>query len=35
VDVQNVRAFGFYRRLGFEQLEIADPGPVVYFGRKL
>jgi ribosomal protein S18 acetylase RimI-like enzyme len=35
VDVQNVRAFGFYRRLGFEQLEIADPGPVAYFGRKL
>ncbi len=35
VDAQNLRAFGFYHRLGFEQLEIADSGPVVYFGRKL
>ena len=41
----NVTAIGFYRRLGFRPLEVADPGEsagesagestVVYLGRRL
>ena len=31
----NVRAIGSYRRLGFGPLDVEDPGPVVYLGRKL
>ena len=37
----NVRAIGFYRRLGFRPLEVADPGEgagegaVVHLGRAL
>jgi len=33
----NVRAIGFYRRLGFRPLEAAGPGEgaVVYLGREL
>ena len=33
----NVRAVGFYRRLGFRPLEVASPGEggVVYLGREL
>ena len=33
----NGRALGFYRRLGFRRLEVADPGEsaVVYLGRAL
>jgi ribosomal protein S18 acetylase RimI-like enzyme len=30
----NFRAIGFYRRLGFGPLDVEDPGPVVYLGRK-
>jgi ribosomal protein S18 acetylase RimI-like enzyme len=32
----NVAAIGFYRRLGFCPLEVADPGErtVVYLGRR-
>jgi ribosomal protein S18 acetylase RimI-like enzyme len=32
-----LRAIGFYRRLGFRPLEVADPGEstVVYLGRAL
>jgi GNAT superfamily N-acetyltransferase len=30
---QNTRALGFYPRVGFEPLEVDDPGPVVYLGR--
>lgn len=32
---ENVRAFGFYDRLGFTRLDVDDPGPVVYLGRAL
>jgi ribosomal protein S18 acetylase RimI-like enzyme len=35
VVADNVPAIGFYRRLGFEPLAVADPGPVVYLGRRL
>ena len=35
VVADNVRAIGFYRRLGFAPLEVADPGAVVYLGRTL
>jgi len=35
VVADNVPAIGFYRRLGFATLEVADPGPVVYLGRRL
>ena len=35
VVADNVRAIGFYRRLGFGLLDVEDPGPVVYLGRKL
>jgi hypothetical protein len=31
----NVRAIGFYRRLGFETLMTDEPGGVIYLGRKL
>jgi ribosomal protein S18 acetylase RimI-like enzyme len=33
----NIRAIGFYRRLGFRPLEVADPGEntVTYLGRAL
>lgn len=31
----NVRAIGFYHRLGFRPVEIADPGVAVYLGRTL
>ena len=33
----NVRALGFYRRLGFRPLEVAEPGEsaVIYLGRTL
>jgi ribosomal protein S18 acetylase RimI-like enzyme len=33
----NLRALGFYRRLGFRRLEVASPGEdaVVYLGRPL
>jgi ribosomal protein S18 acetylase RimI-like enzyme len=33
----NTRAIGFYRRLGFRPLEVAEPGEntVVYLGRRL
>jgi ribosomal protein S18 acetylase RimI-like enzyme len=39
----NVRAIGFYRRLGFRPLEVPEPGEgaepggpaVVYLGRRL
>jgi hypothetical protein len=27
------RALGFYHRLGFHRLEVADQDPVVYLGR--
>jgi ribosomal protein S18 acetylase RimI-like enzyme len=29
----NVRARGFYDRLGFEVLPVTDPGPITYLGR--
>jgi ribosomal protein S18 acetylase RimI-like enzyme len=32
---ENIRAFGFYDRLGFTRLEVDDPGAVVYLGRAL
>jgi ribosomal protein S18 acetylase RimI-like enzyme len=32
---ENVRAFGFYDRLGFTRLDVDAPGPVVYLGRAL
>ncbi len=35
VVTDNTRALGFYPRVGFEPLQVADPGPVVYFGRTL
>jgi ribosomal protein S18 acetylase RimI-like enzyme len=44
VVTQNVQAIGFYRRLGFALLDVADPGgsdgsdgsaTVIYLGRKL
>ena len=31
----NVRARGFYDRLGFEELPVPDPGPVTYLGMRL
>jgi ribosomal protein S18 acetylase RimI-like enzyme len=31
----NVRAIGFYRRLGFETLMTDEPGGVIYLGREL
>jgi GNAT superfamily N-acetyltransferase len=31
----NVKAIGFYRRLGFGTLMVDEPGGVVYLGRKL
>jgi ribosomal protein S18 acetylase RimI-like enzyme len=31
----NVRARGFYDRLGFEVLPVPDPGPLTYLGRRL
>ena len=31
---ENTRALGFYDRLGFTNLDVDDPGPVVYLGRK-
>jgi ribosomal protein S18 acetylase RimI-like enzyme len=30
----NVRALGFYDHLGFKQLPVTDPAPVVYLGLK-
>lgn len=35
VGKRNVSAQGFYDRLGFHQLPVADPGPVVFLGLKL
>ena len=37
VTTANTRALGFYDRLGFRPLEIAEPGEtaVTYLGRKL
>ena len=37
VNKANTRALGFYRRLGFRPLEVAEPGEtnVIYLGRKL
>jgi ribosomal protein S18 acetylase RimI-like enzyme len=32
---ENTPALGFYDRLGFRELDVADPGPVVYLGLKL
>jgi len=29
----NVRARGFYDRLGFQLIPVPDPGPVTYLGR--
>jgi ribosomal protein S18 acetylase RimI-like enzyme len=29
---ENARALGFYRRIGFHPIDVADPGPVSYFG---
>jgi ribosomal protein S18 acetylase RimI-like enzyme len=29
----NVGARGFYDRLGFQQIPVPDPGPIVYLGR--
>jgi hypothetical protein len=31
----NVKAVGFYRRLGFGTLMVDEPGGVIYLGRKL
>jgi GNAT superfamily N-acetyltransferase len=31
----NVRARGFYDRLGFTVLPVPDPGPLTYLGRKI
>ena len=31
----NVKARGFYDRLGFHQLAVPDPGPLTYLGRRL
>jgi ribosomal protein S18 acetylase RimI-like enzyme len=37
VTTANTRALGFYHRLGFRRLEVADPGEttVTYLGRAL
>lgn len=35
VGLANVRAHGFYRRLGFEELSVPDPAPITYYGRML
>jgi len=37
VSKANPRAIGFYRRLGFRPLEVAEPGEttVAYLGRPL
>jgi ribosomal protein S18 acetylase RimI-like enzyme len=35
VVAENVQAIGFYRHLGFDPVEVADPGGVVYLGRPL
>jgi ribosomal protein S18 acetylase RimI-like enzyme len=32
---ENVSALGFYDRLGFQELPVADPGPVVHLGLRL
>ena len=32
---ENTRALGFYDRLGFTNLDVDDPGPVVYLGLAL
>ncbi|TDC44130.1 GNAT family N-acetyltransferase [Micromonospora sp. KC213] len=29
----NVRARGFYDRLGFQEIPVPDPGPITYLGR--
>jgi hypothetical protein len=31
----NVKARGFYDRLGFAELPVPDPGPLTYLGRTL
>lgn len=31
----NVRARGFYDRLGFHEIEVPDPGPLTYLGLRL
>jgi ribosomal protein S18 acetylase RimI-like enzyme len=33
VGAENLRALAFYERLGFVELLVPDPGPVVYLGR--
>lgn len=33
VSAENLRALAFYERLGFVELPVPDPGPVVYLGR--
>jgi ribosomal protein S18 acetylase RimI-like enzyme len=33
VATSNTHAIGFYRRLGFEPIEVSDAGPVTYLGR--
>ncbi|HEX2742792.1 MAG TPA: hypothetical protein VHN16_00110 [Streptosporangiaceae bacterium] len=35
VVASNVKAIGFYRRLGFGTLMADEPGGVIYLGRKL
>ncbi len=35
VVAENVQAIGFYRRLGFTPVEVADRGGVVCLGRRL
>jgi ribosomal protein S18 acetylase RimI-like enzyme len=32
---ENIRALGFYDRIGFTRVEGGDPGPVTYLGRAL
>jgi ribosomal protein S18 acetylase RimI-like enzyme len=35
VSSANLPALRFYERVGFARLEVPDPGPVVYLGRRL